>query len=143
MNPDSELAKRAVQLKEPLVAGISGHTDHLLQALRLFSYFDLQLATLASVVWLVGCDHHSCLEVLATAEFYGLPCENRPSLDRLEDMVREVEARDGDCVCPYCRCGESLALGGVVSTAPAAARVQETWAWEAGLSADGGLLCVI
>lgn len=87
VDPECELAVRARELGEPMVAGISGHTDQLLQALRIFTYFDLRLATLASVLWLVGCDHHSCLEVLATAEFFGLEREDKPSTERIQALV--------------------------------------------------------
>ena len=95
VDPDCTLAQRAKRLGEPMVAGVSGHTDQLLQALQIFTYFDLRLATLACVLWLVGCDHHSCLEVLATAEFFGLECgKERPSVERLQDLIRAVSAED-------------------------------------------------
>lgn len=93
VDPKCSLAQRSKRLGERMIAGVSGHTDQLLQALQIFTYFDLRLATLACVLWLVGCDHHSCLEVLATAEFFGLEHEKeQPSVQRLEDMIRAVSA---------------------------------------------------
>lgn len=91
VDPKCKLAQRARRLGERMIAGVSGHTDQLLQALQIFTYFDLRLATLACVLWLVGCDHHSCLEVLATAEFFGLEHgREQPSVQRLQDMIGAV-----------------------------------------------------
>ncbi len=71
----SEATKSSLTKYNPgheLISGLSGHTECFLVFLRMFRCFDIRKMTLACVLWLVPCEHHSLYEVLHTAKIHGL-----------------------------------------------------------------------
>jgi len=67
MNTGCDYVLDALQRREDIIAGQSGHTHCLLSNMKLFRNFDVKKWTLICIVWLVGADHHSVHEVLTTA----------------------------------------------------------------------------
>jgi len=72
MHNGSAFAQEAKNRHESTLAGPSGHTHRLLNAMKILNNFDLEKWILLCVVWLVGSDHHSIYEVLAGANFHGM-----------------------------------------------------------------------
>jgi hypothetical protein len=72
LNEDTFYAKLAKTYGHETITGPSSSTDTALMLMELFNGFDVRLATLACVGWLVPCQHHSMFEVFLSAIPYGL-----------------------------------------------------------------------
>jgi len=79
---------------ENTIAGPSGHTHTMLTFMNIFCNFDVEKWTLVCLVWLVGADHHSVLEVLYAASHHGLHIQTDiPSLDAARNLLCRVRSR--------------------------------------------------
>ena len=72
LNEDNFYAKLAKAYGHETITGPSSSTDTALMLMELLHGFDVRLATLACVGWLVPCQHHSMFEVFLSAIPYGL-----------------------------------------------------------------------
>jgi len=91
MQGGSEFAQEAKKRQECTLAGPSGHTHRLLNAMKIFNSFDLEKWILVCVVWLVGSDHHSIYEVIAGAHFHGMHMyADLNSVQIVEHMLRKI-----------------------------------------------------
>ena len=59
------------------VSGLSGHTEKLILYLSFFTSFDIEIVALVCILWLVPCQHHSCWEILCTANYHGLQYDTK------------------------------------------------------------------
>jgi len=88
MHNGSAFAQEARKRQESTLAGPSGHTYSLLNAMKILNNFDLEKWILLCVVWLVGSDHHSIYEVIAGANFHGMQVyANMNSIQIVEHML--------------------------------------------------------
>ena len=98
LDASCDFVQEASARGESVTAGISGHTDVLF---RILACFDVprqpEIAALACVLWLVGCDHHSVYEVRYTAKFHGVPFDEcKSSSEWLQDLLYQAESKSAD-----------------------------------------------
>ena len=83
----------ATRRGEDVIAGPSGHTHAMLTFMSIFRNFDVEKWTLICLVWLVGADHHSVLEVLSAASRHGLHVPtDKPSIDIARELLQKISA---------------------------------------------------
>ena len=91
MQGGSEFAQEAQKRQESTLAGPSGHTHRVLNAMKIFNSFDLEKWVLICVVWLVGSDHHSIYEVIAGAHLHGMHVyASMNSVQTVEHMLQKI-----------------------------------------------------
>ena len=98
LDASCDFVQEASARGESVTAGISGHTDVLF---RILACLDVprqpEIAALACVLLLVGCDHHSVYEVRYTAKFHGVPFDEcKSSSEWLQDLLYQAESKSAD-----------------------------------------------
>ena len=92
MDAHSAFAQEARQRNESVIAGPSGHTHRLMNAMKIFRNFDADKWVLICIVWLVGSDHHSTYEVLVGAQHHGVQmCAGVGSLQMLQYLLDNIK----------------------------------------------------
>lgn len=91
LKENSSFLTIAKKRNQSVVSGFSGHTDAMLTFLQIFRSYNVKFTTLVCILWLVGSQHHSVFEVLATASDYGLFYTNEDAIEYATELLRSLD----------------------------------------------------